>query len=1565
MRGKPPGGLPAHEVPAWRRAYGLARKEGATETEARAHASGVLVRARKAHPDARGRELLDAADAIHGATCRILRIKASPPSYDLTASSIRDLLLRAWSSKAIPPIGQAVDDLAEITSSADPAVTKWTKGKKRVQELGAELQAIGDFGPLDDTDRAELGRLLAVAYRLGKKEIAEPLGFSVDFSTADRDALHGLHGSGIYWIGKRYGETLDQAKLLEIVKDTTLTQGLGRVEAGRRLALAFGNEIQKGEAYWTGLAATVATWARSFGAVEALRSNGGKRYEFVNPDDEVTSDVCRCLNGTVWTVSGAVALRDKLLTLQDPESWKEASPWPRPHELLTPEGAALWKGGGLRDADGALDPGQVGPYRKKPGELQAAGIAWPPLHFHCRSSIAVRVWHPLDSDGVDPLGDVEPEAYKPPKPGPKPGGKAKPAPAQVVDHVPAPLAPPPWSPKLPASIAPLPGEHASTMEARRAWRALLRAQGYTNEELTAIEALPKATIKKITGYTDPALDELYELYAAADREALTKIAAAYPPAVPVELPDLAWLPPAEALGDKGATAWFAWKEEAPSSLAAWYRSAFYGQKGEWAETAAVSLAEDVGGNALGGLLGTAKNRQEKIEILLYLEGVAKKGDDQAMIDAIADLLAEDRVPWPWVLKAPKVPPLPPPPTVAPVVTTPIPVPVVAAPELAPTVAEVPIGVLEAHPGYDWHPGTLIVADPDPKAWASALEANGYGPGEIAALWGTGKKPGPLQLVADDLEELRQAAGWAKGSEAFGKATRERFAGTLKGYPPAKVVGMDPRPAPFLSPAELGARLSKSSAGLPAEVSSELGAAYRDAVDGSIWIVAEGLAEDQARAGVVASSLLRRLGVEVPDVRLVQVDGKITSAIRHRQAWKKVTDVADLASAHGDELARAMPADAWIGSWNTFGTGDVHVAQRADAIPGQGGGVLRLGFRSVFDFRFQGAKKPPGAWAAGKVSELEAFLNPTTAQRAATAYAKASGDRSLLIPMMERIAGLDVAEIDAAISLGGLQGQAAAELRGVLQARAAWLGEEAKRVRVQLVQEAKERAAEAIRQAEAAAKRAKLAAELQARIARGEIPPPGWVAPGLDLERLAPGLELGPIPVAGDHRIVRDQAIRVTRYQLKKAGKVAEDGFELGAVLDSTSFPEVSARLEALAARPGATSGQEFRSWRRLGKGRGAVATFDGSKVDPFLGSGRWVDTPRFSVDFNGTIGRKHTSAYLSTEGRIRIRIKATDPKEAQAELLALLRDLGIQDLAAAPTAEAQALMTHNRAAWNVLGSGYRAHKRGSVLKLKDADAVLRASGINPEALQVEAVGVSGYSTVTIPGRGDSYRKRFGARFLYHELGSDFSDGAGVSGTLGRVAAGEAEAEAGGLFATTERYADGVFVSGMSSGSDLSRGPGATHVFTRLVGEQSAKGSHSSWYSSSRPRVLISPEALDRVDWYHNGSDEFGELFQDRLGADAAIESYAKHGSTGHEIMIRHTIPKRDLLVWGASSADQAAQIVARAKAQGITTWHGYPIEKMVIVMRNPSDVSGFDRTNPIHAYLMGIRDNLEGVYRDP
>ena len=111
--------------------------------------------------------------------------------------------------------------------------------------------------------------------------------------------------------------------------------------------------------------------------------------------DQTTSEICRFLNGRIFSVEKAVKRMRHSMSLTDPEEIRNVRPWVQ--SGMSPNGDPLlyFNRGGERhtvahvDEAGEGEMDRAGKYSKTMSNkaLEAAGVNVPPLHSHCRSTI--------------------------------------------------------------------------------------------------------------------------------------------------------------------------------------------------------------------------------------------------------------------------------------------------------------------------------------------------------------------------------------------------------------------------------------------------------------------------------------------------------------------------------------------------------------------------------------------------------------------------------------------------------------------------------------------------------------------------------------------------------------------------------------------------------------------------------------------------------------------------------------------------------------------------------------------------------------------------------------------------------------------------------------------------------------------------------------------------------------------------------------------------------------------------------------------------------------------------
>lgn len=156
--------------------------------------------------------------------------------------------------------------------------------------------------------------------------------------------------------------------------------------------------------------------------------------------------------------------------------------------------------------------------------------------------------------------------------------------------------------------------------------------------------------------------------------------------------------------------------------------------------------------------------------------------------------------------------------------------------------------------------------------------------------------------------------------------------------------------------------------------SNAGGTYVDKATGTEWYVKFPSSEDVARNELLAGKLYEAAGIDVPDLRLVTIDGRIAIASRMVDGLTKGTPASLVKGGAFDGFG----VDAWLGNWDVAGaTMDNLLMRGAKALRVDVGGSLR--------YRAQGGLKGD-AWNKS-VTEIQSLRNAGTAPQAAKVFGK--------------------------------------------------------------------------------------------------------------------------------------------------------------------------------------------------------------------------------------------------------------------------------------------------------------------------------------------------------------------------------------------------------------------------------------------------------------------------------------------------------------------------------------------------------------------------------------------------
>jgi len=263
-----------------------------------------------------------------------------------------DKVMNRWDEEVAKRIGSDIEEIYRLARKAG-----W---KKANGQTSSSLQySVPNF-----TDKIESGNVKIKKARLAQTEPS--------FDLYDEQAIAQLQDDQMVWIGEHYDKNVRDT-VRTAVKPNVI-EGLGRVEAGKRLSRIIEKQLKKvvvpggfsgsDAKYFEGLAANTATNSRVRGQVRSFVDVGVTRLEIVNPMDNRTSQICQYMNGKVFTIPQAVSQIEKVSGATTPDQVKQFHPW------LSAKKVKEIGAGGTKD-------------------LAKQGIVLPPYHFRCRTTVDI------------------------------------------------------------------------------------------------------------------------------------------------------------------------------------------------------------------------------------------------------------------------------------------------------------------------------------------------------------------------------------------------------------------------------------------------------------------------------------------------------------------------------------------------------------------------------------------------------------------------------------------------------------------------------------------------------------------------------------------------------------------------------------------------------------------------------------------------------------------------------------------------------------------------------------------------------------------------------------------------------------------------------------------------------------------------------------------------------------------------------------------------------------------------------------------------------------------------
>jgi hypothetical protein len=233
-----------------------------------------------------------------------------------------------------------------------------------------------------------------------RKGAAAKHGFKVGLDVTSGDSRAAIQASRLQasFIRDQYGKR--SVALSQTARDVVsdgLEQGWGRQLIGDKLAERMSAQgVARSQSYWDIVAAAQTNNARMLSSLRMYADNDVETYTFQAVMDELTSDVCRLMDGKTFSVARGLATAEAAMTAATPDDVKASKPWLAMGKDDDGQPVVYYKDrGGQRvpvadveeSAVGRVDTRGKFKQRVDDDALQAAGVTVPPLHGYCRSGI--------------------------------------------------------------------------------------------------------------------------------------------------------------------------------------------------------------------------------------------------------------------------------------------------------------------------------------------------------------------------------------------------------------------------------------------------------------------------------------------------------------------------------------------------------------------------------------------------------------------------------------------------------------------------------------------------------------------------------------------------------------------------------------------------------------------------------------------------------------------------------------------------------------------------------------------------------------------------------------------------------------------------------------------------------------------------------------------------------------------------------------------------------------------------------------------------------------------------
>jgi SPP1 gp7 family putative phage head morphogenesis protein len=280
---------------------------------------------------------------------------------------------------------EGVRDL--IARMADPASHVALPGLKRQvaqhvldafhdlagQRLGVEFAAAVE---------EDVAREIEAMYAASRGAAAGVVGLPADtFSVADTNSLGVLQRHNLYWIRTNYTRNVRDG--IERATADAIQQGLSRRALADELRRRLGERFALTDNHWLTIASSSLNRTRNVAQIRTYEIAEITHYEILAVLDRRTTEICRYMDGRVFSVETALSVVNEIEAADTPEDVKRLMPWLRWDEARQSPFATI--------AGRRVDLPRAGAESARANRDIERVAPLPPYHGRCRSTTVASV----------------------------------------------------------------------------------------------------------------------------------------------------------------------------------------------------------------------------------------------------------------------------------------------------------------------------------------------------------------------------------------------------------------------------------------------------------------------------------------------------------------------------------------------------------------------------------------------------------------------------------------------------------------------------------------------------------------------------------------------------------------------------------------------------------------------------------------------------------------------------------------------------------------------------------------------------------------------------------------------------------------------------------------------------------------------------------------------------------------------------------------------------------------------------------------------------------------------